>query len=106
MLFCAFVCGHLLCELIGGPCSLVTVRSRGCRPNLTSRDLAPAVLDEVRHLVGAIDPEARDDRVRAAAVRLAALVRREALDDRNLIALVRDDEPELAPALVRLCERR
>ncbi len=97
---------HLLCEIIGGPCSLATHRSRGCRPNLTSKELAPRVLDEVRELLAVIDPGVRSDEVRAAAVRLAALVRREALDDRNLVGLVADDEPELGPALARLCLRR
>jgi hypothetical protein len=86
--------------LIGGACSLATRRSRGCRPNVTSRELAPETLDEVRTLLARV--EARDIE---AAIRLAALFRREALDDRNLIALIRDDDPELAPALARLCLR-
>jgi hypothetical protein len=69
---------------------------------VTSRELAPGTLDEVRALIARIE----DQRDVEAAVRLAVLVRREALDDRNLIALVRDDEPDLAPALARLCLRR
>ena len=90
---------HRLCERIGGPCSLAIHRSRGCRPNVTSKELAPGVLDEVRRLLPLIEAN------RDAAIRLAALVRREALDDRNLVALVADEDPDLAPALTRLCAR-
>lgn len=93
-------CEHPLCELIGGTCSLATRRSRGCRPNVTSRELAPAILDEVRALVAKV--EARDVE---AAVRLAAIVRREALDDRNLIALIDDEDAALGARLARLCRR-
>ncbi|HWO21101.1 MAG TPA: hypothetical protein VNO30_20175 [Kofleriaceae bacterium] len=99
-------CRHLLCELAGGTCSLATNRSRGCRPGLASKLVAPAVFDEVRGLLAVIDPQVRDDRVRAAAVRLAQIIRREALDDRNLVALARDEEPDLAAALAELCVRR
>ncbi len=99
-------CGHLLCELIGGPCSLATGRSRGCRPNLGARTVAPAILDEVRALLAVIDPDVRDEPARTAAIRLAGIVRREAMDDRPLLAQVRIEEPELAPALARLCLRR
>jgi hypothetical protein len=42
---------------------------------------------------------------RAAAIRLAAIIRREARDDRNLLVQLRDEEPELAPALERLIVR-
>jgi hypothetical protein len=99
-------CGHLLCELIDRSCSLATARSRGCRPNVVSKIVAPEVVDEVRALLAVIDPDVRDERVRTAAVRLADIMRREARDDRNLLAYVRIDEPELAPALARLCVRR
>ena len=99
-------CGHLLCELIGDSCSLATGRSRGCRPGLTSKTVAPDVFEEVRGLLAVIDRDVRDDRGVAAAVRLAQIIRREALEDRTLIAQARDDEPELAPALERLCRRR
>jgi hypothetical protein len=99
-------CEHPLCEIIGGECSLATRRSRGCRPTLTSREIAPDVIDEVRKLVGMIDPEAVSDDVRVAAVRLAAIVRREALDDRNVVAIVTSEEPDLSPSLKRLCRRR
>lgn len=99
-------CGHLLCELIGGSCSLATGRSRGCRPGLGSKTIAPEVVEEVRALLAVIDPDARDERVRLAAARLAEIIRREARDDRHLLAHVRSDEPELAPALDRLCLRR
>jgi hypothetical protein len=99
-------CGHLLCELIGGSCSLATGRSRGCRPNQVSKHVAPDVVEEIRALLAAIDPDVRDERIREAAVRLAQIVRREALDDRPLLAYARIEEPELAPALARLCRRR
>jgi hypothetical protein len=99
-------CRHLLCELIGDSCSLATNRSRGCRPGLASKDVAPAVFDEVRRLLAVIDPRVRDERVRSAAARLAQLIRREALDDRNLVVLARDEEPDLAEALAKLCVRR
>jgi hypothetical protein len=99
-------CGHLLCELIGGTCSIATGRSRGCRPGLTSKLVAPEVFDEVRELLAVIDPEARDERVRTAAVRLAEIIRREAREDRSLLAIARTDEPELAAALATLCLRQ
>jgi hypothetical protein len=123
-------CGHLLCELIdrsadrsagrsadhaagrsadhaaGRSCRLATGRSRGCRPNLGSKIVAPEIVEEVRALLAVIDPEARDERVHAAAVRLAEIMRREARDDRPLLAYARIEEPELAPALARLCLRR
>ena len=99
-------CGHLLCEIIERPCSLATGRSRGCRPNLGSRTVAPDVVDEVRALLAVIDPAVRDDQIRTAAVRLAAILRREARDDRPLLAYARIEEPELAPALERLCVRQ
>jgi hypothetical protein len=100
-------CGHLLCELIGdGSCSLATNRSRGCRPGLAPKGIALDVFEEVRALLAAIDPDVRNDRVHAAAVRLAAIIRREAREDRHVLAQVRIDEPELAPALARLCQRR
>jgi hypothetical protein len=60
----------------------------------------------VRALLEVIDSPVRDARVRAAAVRLAALVRREAREDRRLLVIARTDEPELAPALEALCTRR
>jgi hypothetical protein len=96
-------CGHLLCELADdhGTCSIATGRSRGCTPGLSSRELAPGVFDEVRRLLGAID-----EGDRAAAVRLAEIIRREAREDRHLLALARSDEPDLVPALERLCLRR
>ena len=98
-------CDHLLCELIGdGSCSIATGRSRGCRPGLYPATVAPEVFDEVRALIATID--ARDERTRVAAIRLAEIIRREAREDRNLVVLARDDDPELAPALSRLCLRR
>jgi hypothetical protein len=63
-------CGHLLCELIDDrSCSLATGRSRGCRPNLTSKTIAPEVIDEVRALLGTIDLRDRDAAIRLAAKR-------------------------------------
>lgn len=99
-------CGHPLCELIDRACSLATGRSRGCRPNLVAKDVAPEILDEARALVAVIDPNVRDERTKQAAIRLAAIIRREALDDRSLLAYARVEEPELASALARLCVRR
>jgi hypothetical protein len=99
-------CGHLLCELIGGTCSVATGRSRGCRPGLVEKTISAEVFEEVRALLAVIDPDARDERVRAAAIRLAEIIRREARDDRHLLAHARMDEPELVPALEQLCARR
>lgn len=73
---------------------------------MSARTIAPEVFDEVRELVAVIDPEVRDERSRAAAVRLAEIVRREARDDRHLLAHARTDEPDLVPALEQLCLRR
>src|SRR5262245_55895036 len=99
----AVSCRHPLCEVIGGACSLATNRSRGCTPGIAAKTVAPEVFDEVGALVAIIDPlfsspdpAVRDERVRAAAARLAQIIRREALDNRNLVALARDEEPELA----------
>lgn len=97
-------CGHLLCELIGDGCSISTGRSRGCTPGLSEREIAPEVYDEVRELLGAI--ERRDASTKAAAVRLAEIIRREARNDRQLLAHARMDEPDLVPALEALCLRR
>jgi hypothetical protein len=63
--------------------------------------VAPEVFDEVRTLVAQLEAH----RDREAAVRLAAIVRREARDDRLLVVLARDEEPELAAALSRWCLR-
>jgi hypothetical protein len=97
-------CGHLVCELIGdADCSIATGRSRGCTPSIGDKVIAPEIVDEVRVLLAAIE---RDDDVRHSAVRLAEIVRREARQDRHLLAQVRTDEPELAPALERLLLRK
>jgi hypothetical protein len=94
-------CGHPICALVGdGTCSIASGRSRGCTPGLAARTIDRAVYDEARGLVAAI---ARGDR--DAAARLAAIVRREAREDRNLLVQARDDEPELATALARLLAR-
>lgn len=92
-------CGHRLCEQIGGACSLSIVRSHTCRPNVNAREVAPEILDEVRALLARIDD-------RDAAVQLARIVRREALDDRNLVAFARSEELDFADQLAALCTRR
>lgn len=98
-------CGHRLCELVAdGSCRLAAGRSRGCRPGLFSPIVAADVFDEVRALLAVID--AHDKRARVAAIRLAEIIRREAREDRHLVAMARDDEPELAPVLSRLCTRQ
>lgn len=99
------MCRHLICEIIGGECSLAIRRSRGCRLNVTSDQVAPERIEEIRQLLAVIDPEDRSEETRAAAIRLAAIVRREALDDRNVVQIVAGDEPDLAPALTRLCAK-
>jgi len=98
-------CGHPLCALIGGSCSLATRRSRGCTPGLTPRTVAAEVFDEVRELLARIEGDAPPEDRRTAATRLAEIVRREALEDRLLLVIARDEEPDLAPALTRLCSR-
>lgn len=87
-------CAHPLCKTIGGACSLAVTRSRGCRPNIVAADPAPEILDEVRTLLASLD--------RAAAVRLAQIIRREALDERNLLAYARSEELDFADALARV----
>jgi hypothetical protein len=99
-------CGHLLCELLEGSCSLATGRSRGCTPGLAPKTIAPDVFDEVRALLPAINPDMRDEQCLTAAARLAEIIRREAREDRHLLAHARSDEPELVVALERLCVRR
>ncbi len=99
----AGACTHLLCELIGGDCSIAINRSRGCHPSLWTKTVAPQVFDEVRVLLAAIDAT---DPGHAAAVRLAQIVRAEALEERNLLALAREDDPALAELLAPLVVRR
>ncbi|HEX4455960.1 MAG TPA: hypothetical protein VH143_34100 [Kofleriaceae bacterium] len=99
-------CTHLLCELIGGDCSIAVQRSRGCHAAGWANTVGSEVLDEVRALLGVIEPRAGTDRGRAAAVRLAQLVRAEALEERNLLAHAREDDPELADLLAPLVARR
>jgi hypothetical protein len=95
-------CRHPICELIAdGACSITAGRSRGCTPGLADPAIAPAVFEEVRALLSAISAGNRD-----AAIQLAAIVRREARDDRNLLAQARDDAPELAEELAGLLVRR
>ena len=92
-------CRHLICELIGeDECSIASGRTRGCTPGLAAKTIDPFVFDEVRALLTAIATGDRD-----AAIRLAAIVRRE---DRNLLAQAREDEPELAAQLAELLVRR
>ena len=94
-------CGHPLCALIGGSCSLLAGFSRGCSSDLRRRsDVDPEVFDEIERLLPLVDGGDRD-----AAVRLAAIIRREAREGRGVMAQARDEAPELAPALERLCTR-
>ncbi len=75
----------------------MVTRSRGCRPNLTAPETAPELLDEVRTLIAAIETGDRD-----AAVRLAQIVRREALDERSVLAAARREDLDFADALASL----
>ena len=95
-------CRHPICELIGeDACSIASGRTRGCTPGLAARTIDPPVFDEVRALVAAIATGDRD-----AAIRLAAIVRREAREDRNVLAQARDDDSELGRQLAELLVRR
>lgn len=101
-------CGHPLCALVGGGCSLAAGVSRGCRAGpRPDRAIAPAVIDEVRGLLTALDPAQPDDARRAAAAQLARLIRREAREDRSALVLAADGElePALADRLTALCRR-
>ncbi len=84
--------------MIGGACSLVVTRSRGCRPNITSREVAPELFEEMRTLLASLD--------RDAAVRLAQIIRREAMDERNVVAIAKAEEVDVADQLAALCARR
>ncbi len=105
-------CGHLLCELAGGACSLTPGLSRGCRTGPRPRTAIEAdVFEEVRALLGLLDPARlvaplAPGPVRDAAVRLAAIIRREAREGRGVLAQAREDEPDLVPRLERLCKPR
>lgn len=111
-------CGHPLCQLLGGDCSLSARLSRGCRTGpRTAPPFEPELIDEVRTLLAQLGPPppgeapsapSHADRQRAAATRLAFVFRREARNDRNLLALTDDDElePELRARLDQLCRRR
>ena len=103
-------CGHPLCELVGGDCSLATGLSRGCQTGpRKAAPFEPAVIDEVAALLARLAPPLLDDAdARAAATRLAFLFRREARSGRNLLALGADDElePDLCARLESLCRRR
>jgi hypothetical protein len=94
------MCTHRLCELIGGGCSIAASRSRGCHRSTWTKETAPEVVDEVRALLAVIAGD------RAAAVRLAQLIRIEALEERNLLAQVRDADPGLAALLAPLVRRQ
>ena len=95
-------CRHSICELIGeDACSIASGRTRGCTPGLAAKTIDPDVFDEVRTLLAAIATGDRD-----AAIRLAAIVRREACEDRSVLAQARVEEPELAAELAELLLRR
>lgn len=99
-------CGHPICELIGdAACSIASGKSRGCRPNLAA-NVEPQLVETVRTLLAALVATDDLDARRAAARQLAQLVRREAREDRQLLVLVRDEDPELAPELAGLLARR
>jgi hypothetical protein len=103
-------CGHRLCALLGGACSLVAGVSHGSHAALRTRTtIAPDVFDEVRGLLPAIDVDHAGELgpgpARDAAARLAAIVRREGREGRSVLAQARLDEPDLVPRLERLCAR-
>ncbi len=103
-------CGHRLCALLGGACSLLAGVSHGShagpRPRTT---IEPAVYDEIRALLPAIAVDAAGvlpaGPGRDAAARLAAIIRREAREGRGVLAQARLDEPDLAGRLDPLCRR-
>jgi hypothetical protein len=103
-------CGHVLCALVGGACSLVVGFSRGCSSELRApSEIEAEVFEEIRGLVdriGAARAPLEEGAARDAAVRLAAIVRREAREGRGVVVQARDEAPELAAALARLCARR
>jgi hypothetical protein len=111
-------CRHLLSEIVEGStpistpedivpaCSLAFVRSRGCTPGTFAKELAPAVFDEVKTLLSQIDPDNRTEEAKVAATRLAQIVRREAMEERNLLALVRAEDTDVAASLMPLLARR
>ena len=87
-------CTHALCAMIGDGCSIAVQRSRGCHASTWAATTSDAVLAEAKALLANLD--------RAAAVRLAQLVRMEALEERSLAAqLMDDDEPALARLVAR-----
>jgi hypothetical protein len=101
-------CGHRLCELIGGACSLAVGVSRGCGVGVPPRvEIDADVFEEIAGLIAVIDAAARplSEAAREAAVRLAAIVRREAVDGRSVLAQARRGEPELVARLEALCAR-
>jgi hypothetical protein len=107
-------CGHALCQLLGDACSLASGRSRGCRTGpRAAAPFEPELIEEVCTLLAQLGPPppgdaAAAERQRAAATHLAFLFRREARNDRNLLALAAEDEiePELRARLEALCRRR
>jgi hypothetical protein len=103
-------CGHPLCQLVDDGCSLATGLSRGCRSGpYQVEPFEAALIEEVAALLEQLGPASgATDARRAAATRLAFLFRREARNDRNLLALATEDElePELRARLETLCRRR
>ena len=103
-------CGHRLCALLGGACSLLAGVSHGSHAPLRARTaIAAEVFDEVRALLPAIDLDHRGALAsgpgRDAAARLAAIVRREAREGRGVLAQARVDELDLVAPLEVLCAR-
>ena len=107
-------CGHPLCQLVGGECSLATGLSRGCQTGpRAGAPFAPELVDEVSALLAQLGPpppgdDAAAERQRTAATRLAFVFRREARNNRSLLVLAAQDElePELRARLEALCRRR
>jgi hypothetical protein len=71
-------CGHPLCALIGGSCSITAGRSRGCTPGLAEKAIAPDVFDEIRALLPRIDRRHHPARSARRSQRGAARARRRA----------------------------
>ena len=107
-------CGHPLCQLLGGACSLATGLSRGCQTGpRKAAPFEPELVEEVGTLLAQLGPPqpgeaGAAERQRAAATRLAFLFRREARNSRNLLVLAAEGElePELCARLEALCRRR
>jgi hypothetical protein len=83
--------------------------SRGCGTGPRPRTIEPEVYDEIGALLVVLEPVRPGGLMpgpaMAAAVRLAAIIRREARDGCSVLALARRAEPDLVASLERLCVR-